>query len=75
MPVTLTPTFAAREGRKLFENAAYSGAGTGLSDRTYDVTADGRRFVMIRLHEPAQRTVAVVQHWVDELSRRVPAKR
>jgi Tol biopolymer transport system component len=74
VPVTLSPTFTAGQGRKLFENSAYQGAGTGLSDRTYDVTADGRRFVMIRMTEPPQRTLAVVQHWVGDLSRRVPTK-
>jgi serine/threonine-protein kinase len=74
VPVNVSPTFAAGQSRKLFENPAYRGAGTGLSDRTYDVTSDGRRFVMIRVTEPPQRTLAVVQHWVDELSRRVPTK-
>ena len=74
VPVTLAPTFTAGQGRKLFENSAYRGAGTGISDRTYDVTPDGRRFVMIRATEPPQRTLAVVQHWVDDLSRRVPTK-
>ena len=74
IPVTLSPTFTAGQGRKLFENSAYRGAGTGISDRTYDVTADARRFLMIRVTEPPQRTLAVVQHWVDDLSRRVPTK-
>jgi len=74
VPVTLSPTFTAGQGRKLFEDSAYRGAGTGISDRTYDVTPDGRRFVMLRVTVPPQRTLAVVQHWVDDLSRRVPTK-
>ena len=43
-----------------------------MSDRTYDVTADGRRFLMIRVTAPPRRTLAVVQNWFDELRRACP---
>jgi hypothetical protein len=72
VPVTLSPSFTAGEGRRLFQNAAYAGAGSSLSDRTYDVSPDGRRFVMIRTSNPARRSLAVVQNWFDELRQRVP---
>jgi serine/threonine-protein kinase len=72
VPVTRSPTFAAGPGRKLFEDAAYAGAGSSLSDRTFDVSADGRRFLMIRMNAPPRRSLAVVQNWFDELTRRVP---
>jgi serine/threonine protein kinase len=72
VPVTLTPSFSAGPGRKLFEDAAYHGAGSSLSDRTYDVTRDGRRFVMIRLVDVPRPTLAVVQNWFEELESRVP---
>jgi serine/threonine-protein kinase len=51
----------------------------GLAWRTYDVSSDGQRFlVMKKLPERAQDTSApgfvVVQHWFEELARLVPAK-
>jgi serine/threonine-protein kinase len=72
VPVTLSPTFSAGPGRRLFQDPAYAGAGPSLSDRTYDVSPDGRRFLMIRIVAPQQRTLAVVQNWFDELRQRVP---
>jgi hypothetical protein len=44
-----------------------------MSDRTFDVSPDGRRFLMIRTIAPPRRTLAVVQNWFDELRQRVPA--
>jgi serine/threonine-protein kinase len=43
----------------------------------YDVTADGRRFLMVKMgdDELAPRRLNVVVNWVDELSRRVPTAR
>jgi serine/threonine-protein kinase len=72
VPVTVSPTFGAGPGRKLFQDAAYAGAGSSLSDRTYDVSRDGRRFLMIRWNAPPRRALAVVQNWFDELRQRVP---
>jgi serine/threonine-protein kinase len=72
VPVKLSPSFEAGQPRKLFENSAYRGAGSSISDRYYDVSRDGRRFLMIRAVEAPRRTLAVVQNWFDELRRRVP---
>jgi serine/threonine-protein kinase len=73
VPVTLQPTFGAGPGRRLFQDASYAGAGSSMSDRTFDVSPDGRRFLMIRTIAPPRRTLAVVQNWFDELRQRVPA--
>ena len=72
VPVKTSPTFEAGPSRRLFSDPAYHGAGSSLSDRTYDVSLDGRRFVMIRNIDQPPRSIAVVQHWFDELRRRVP---
>jgi eukaryotic-like serine/threonine-protein kinase len=71
VPVKLSPSFEAGPARKLFENVAYRGAGAGLSDRYYDVTRDGRRFVMIRA-DTTRQTLALTLNWFGELRRRVP---
>ncbi|HEV8393675.1 MAG TPA: protein kinase [Vicinamibacterales bacterium] len=72
VPVTLSPTFEAGASRRLFSDPAYRGSGSSLSDRTYDISPDGRRFVMIRNVDQPPRSLAVVQNWFDELRRRVP---
>jgi hypothetical protein len=49
----------------------------GLAPRTYDVSRDGQRFLMVK-EAPADQTVApriiVVQNWTEELKRLVPAR-
>ena len=50
---------------------------TGTSGRTYDVSPDGQRFLMIKPPADARtavRGLIVVQHWDDELKRLVRAK-
>lgn len=71
VPVRLSPTFAAGAPRRLFQNPSYRGAGRGLSDRTYDVTPDGQRFLMIRSEPSPPPTIAVVENWFDELRRKM----
>ena len=47
----------------------------GVRDRrTYDVSADGRRFLMIKqsAKEATAPQIIVVQHWLEELKRLVP---
>jgi serine/threonine-protein kinase len=48
-----------------------------VPNRTYDVTPDGQRFLMIRhgaagAPSPPPASLTVVQNWTEELSRRVP---
>jgi eukaryotic-like serine/threonine-protein kinase len=61
---------------KLFERRYYTGANSG---RSYDVSPDGQRFLMIKEGEGSEKTAApptliIVQHWGEELKRLVPAK-
>ena len=73
VPVTLRPTFTAGAPRQLFEGRY--GATAGI--RSYDVTADGRRFLMVQQKERPPATAAeliLVQNWVEELKARVPGK-
>ncbi|HET9386064.1 MAG TPA: hypothetical protein VFO67_13015, partial [Gemmatimonadales bacterium] len=65
-PVTLVPP------------GYYSGSG-GIFGRTYDVSADGKRFLMIKEANDSKNadaptpTITVVQNWFEELKRLVPA--
>jgi serine/threonine-protein kinase len=60
---------------KVLEGRYYTGTGSG---RAYDVSLDGKRFLMIKA--PATDTAAtppaviLVQHWDEELKRLVPTK-
>jgi serine/threonine-protein kinase len=71
-------TWMATAPTKLFEG--HYGAAAVFLDRTYDVSPDGRRFLMIKpLGSPdatdAPASFVVVQHWVEELKRLVPTNR
>jgi serine/threonine-protein kinase len=68
-------TWNAGTPMKLLEGRYYTGIGSG---RSYDVSPDGQRFLMIKA--PGGETGAtppaliVVQHWEEELKRVVPTK-
>jgi Tol biopolymer transport system component len=73
VPVTLGPTFTAGAPRLLFEGRY----GATAVIRSYDVTADGRRFLMVQQKErPALAVSAMilVQNWLEEVKARVPVK-
>ncbi len=71
--VTTTPTFSAGNPKLLFEGDFQLGSAARAS---YDVTADGQRFLMIQQEggsdseAPAQ--INVVLNWFEELKERVP---
>jgi serine/threonine-protein kinase len=75
VPLTTGSTFAAGNPTKLLDGPYFFGA----PGRTFDVSPDGRRFLMIKDADvpdapaPSARLV-LVQHWFDELKRRVPTK-
>jgi serine/threonine-protein kinase len=78
MAVTVQTTgamFSAGTPTKLFDAAPYYFANAG---RTYDVSADGQQFLMIKLADPISTGTAasmvIVEHWTEELKARVPAK-
>ena len=63
-----TPTMLIREG--------YFTMPDDSNGRTYDVTADGTRFLMVRQVTPSEGSIAinliVIQNWFEELKRLVP---
>jgi hypothetical protein len=68
-------TWSASAPTKLFQGSYYQstlGIGEG---RTFDVSPDGRRFLMIKdaTDSAAQPySLVVIQNWFEELKRRVP---
>jgi serine/threonine-protein kinase len=67
-------SWSAGTPRRLFANPSYyTGGGGGFLTRHYDVTADGRRFLMVKDNSAtASVNIAVVQNWHEELKRLVP---
>jgi hypothetical protein len=65
---------------KLFDGRQYyTGGGATNIPRTYDVSPDGKRFLMIKpsgTPEQAQAvpSIVVVENWQEELKRLVPTK-
>ena len=71
------PGWATGASTQLFGAGQYFfGAGEAFG-RTYDISPDGRRFLMIKdvaLDQSSAPTILVVQNWTEELKRLVPAK-
>jgi serine/threonine-protein kinase len=72
-------TFRASNPTQLFEGPYLMAAAIG--GRTYDVSPDGRRFLMIKpvdggefLPTAAPTSLIIVQNWTEELKRLVPTK-
>ena len=75
VPVRTTPTFSAGTPTKLFGVRDVPG-GAG---RTYDVSPDGQRFLVIKDGASGDQTstpssIVVVVNWSEELKQRVPVK-
>jgi hypothetical protein len=71
VPVRTTPTFSAGAPTTLF-TARYFTGGPG---RSYDVSADGQRFLMIKAAGAEQTpSMVVVLNWEEELKAKLPAK-
>ena len=73
---TTGPTLNAANPTKVFDTAPYYFANAG---RTFDVSADGQRFLMIKLASQSGQnatasppSLVVVEHWTEELKARVP---
>jgi hypothetical protein len=67
------PSFAAAKPRLLFEGN-YEGP---LASRpNFDISPDGRRFLMLQAIDHGQSTteIKIVPNWIEEVRRRVPAK-
>jgi hypothetical protein len=68
-------SWSAGAPARLFEGRYFTGAGNVA--RHYDVTADGKRFLMIKddsAKADASAQIIVVQNWLAELKRLVPTK-
>ena len=76
VPVTRGTTWTAGTPTKLIQGPYFRGGG-GNDSRVYEVSADGKRFLMLKedtsANQPAVRIV-VVRHWLEELKRLVPTK-
>jgi serine/threonine-protein kinase len=75
VPVQIAQSFAAGNPKVVFEGA-YT---TPQGGRPYDVSPDGRRFLMIKEGAAAgggapQAQIILVQNWLEELQRLVPAR-
>jgi serine/threonine-protein kinase len=74
--VTTRPTFSARTPALLFAGHYLHRSlhHSPLDPAPYDVTPDGRRFLMIQSdpQEPSATQINVVLNWFEELKRRVP---
>jgi eukaryotic-like serine/threonine-protein kinase len=70
--IATQPTFAAGKPRMLFEGPYVP---TGTTSPNYDVSPDGKRFLMLKPTEQAEAAptqINVVLNWFEELKRRVP---
>lgn len=75
--VSAGPGWAATAPAKVIAANSYYHGGQGAA-ATYDVSPDGRRFLMIKQRDPQAETtptsLIVVQNWTEELKRLVPTK-
>ena len=70
VPVSMTPQFQTGHPVPLFSTSRYVAAG---QSRSYDVTADGQRFLFIKeMTAPSGPSIVVVLNWIEELKARMP---
>jgi serine/threonine-protein kinase len=76
VPVPPGPRFLPGEQRTILPaQTTYAGSGAAITSRTYDVSPDGSRFLMIRIgNDNRQSSLIVVQNWHEELKRLVPIR-
>jgi Tol biopolymer transport system component len=79
VPVGRGTTWTAGTPTKVFDGQYFRGSGnSGNTGRTYDVSPDGKRFLMIKPgadQASAPVSIMIVQNWFDELKRLVPTRR
>lgn len=70
VPVQAEGSFVAGSPQPLFETSSYW---LGAAGRTYDVSPDGKRFLMIKQSGPTRGAqFIVIENWFDEVRARVP---
>jgi serine/threonine-protein kinase len=78
VPVEPGATWAAGVPTRLLAGQYLDGDSVTISSRTYDISLDDRRFLMIKEGETRDAggpSLIVVQNWFEELKRLVPATR
>ena len=62
--------FVVRGVSRLFDAVAYTSAENGTGARPFDISSDGKRFLMVRKGEaPGAARIAVVLNWFEEVRR------
>jgi hypothetical protein len=61
-----TPTLLIKEG--------YLTVPAGNAGRTFDISPDGQRFLLIKPETATPPSIIVVQNWTEELKRLVPTR-
>jgi serine/threonine-protein kinase len=75
VPVVSTPNFSSGQPVKMLDGSGYLGGGQFLSARTYDLSLDGRRFLMLKpVTSGGTKSLVVVLNWFEELKRLVPSR-
>jgi eukaryotic-like serine/threonine-protein kinase len=72
VPLAAGPNFSPGRPVRLFEGTGYTGAGAQGGGRTYDVSPDGSRFLMVRAGDQSTTPLVVVLNWFEELKRLAP---
>jgi serine/threonine-protein kinase len=73
VPIAPGPHFEPGRPVKVLDGRDYFGAGAQGGGRTYDVAADGSRFLMVKPREPdGSSQLVVVLNWFEELTRLAP---
>jgi eukaryotic-like serine/threonine-protein kinase len=78
VPVQAGSNFTFGKAQPLFDAGGYSFPG---NSRSFDVSADGKRFLMLKdvaqekTTAPARPSIVVVSHWLEEVKARMPARR
>jgi hypothetical protein len=80
VPVKTDAKFERGTPEKVFDAPDLVRAPGGGLGRMYDVSADGKQFLMIKEigaadERPPSARIILVQHWFEELKRLVPTKR
>jgi serine/threonine-protein kinase len=76
VPVPPGPRFLPGEQLTILAaQTIYAGSGAAITSRTYDVSPDGSRFLMIRIgNGNRQSSLIVVQNWSEELKARASVR-
>ncbi len=71
VPLKTNPTFDPGKPRVLFQGS-YRNSSLSTAFQYYDISPDGKRFLMIKEEESPTTQVNVVLNWFEELKRLVP---